>query len=182
MNRSRFLTLGLGLAIVTVLAACSEPTALVVDEEVQPEFYFGGGKKDRDHGDSPLICPTHTTRSATGIIRPNGGTVKLDGHSVTFPAGAVTKPTEVTIRTPASRYLIVNLRADGQEYPTFRKPVTVTISYDRCKGRIDPSDLVAYQIDPNTGELIEQMPSSVNPVRKTVTFKTSHFSHFVIAD
>jgi len=181
MIRSRFLMSGLGLAIVLGVAACSEPTALAVDE-VQPEFYFGGGQTAGSDSGNPLICPTRSTRSATGIIRQNGGTVTLDGHSVTFPPGAVSKPTAVTIRTPASKHLIVNLRADGQEFPSFRKAVTVKVSYERCNRRVDPADLVAWQIDPASGELIEQMPSSVNPAKRTVTFKTFHFSHFVIAD
>ena len=74
MIRSRFLMSGLGLAIVLGVAACSEPTALAVDE-VQPEFYFGGGQTAGSDSGNPLICPTRTTRSATGIIRQNGGTV-----------------------------------------------------------------------------------------------------------
>lgn len=180
MLRSRFLLSGLGSAVVIGLVACGEPTAPGVDESA-PAFNVASSRAGES--EAPIVCPTRWTRSASAIIGPEGGTVELDGHRVTLPSGAVDQPTEITLRTPRSKYLVVNLRANGEEIVEFPVPVTVTISYARChRGDLNRRDLSAWELDPATESLLGSMSSTHDAASRSVTFTTTHFSHFVIAD
>lgn len=185
MKRSRFLLSGFGLAIAFGLAACGEPTAFEV-EETTPSFSMteaealrGGGSG----GNGLLVCPTGVTRVASRVIGPQGGTVSVAGHSVTLSPGAVRRPTLITLIVPASRFLEVDLRAAGQEHYSFAAPVEVTVSYERCARRdVERKLLSAWFIDPVSKEPIAPMPSHHSREKRTVTFTTTHFSNFAIAN
>ncbi|NIR59037.1 MAG: hypothetical protein GWO02_05710 [Gammaproteobacteria bacterium] len=84
---------------------------------------------------------------------------------------------------PESRYLEIDLRADGQEHFEFVEPVEVTIGYTRCaRHDLDQHSLSAWEIDPDTKVLLEGMPSRDDKDHRAVTFTTTHFSNFAIAN
>jgi hypothetical protein len=71
--------------------------------------------------------PSHVneTRSVTATIGVNGGTLAIPGSdfTITFPYGALTVPTNITITSDASGYVSYDMQPHGL---TFRKPVVVT--------------------------------------------------------
>jgi hypothetical protein len=127
-------------------------------------------------------CPVSVTRSTSGLIGPLGGSLTLDGHSITFPEGAVVVPTTFTLAAPAGNYMELDIRANGAEHFEFETPVTVTISYARCtRADIDKAPLSVWYIDSTTKHLLENMGGTDNKVARTVTFGTGHLSSYSIA-
>ena len=151
-----------------------------------------------DAGDGPLApdvpafsssgatlveCPVAETRSTTGVVGLLGGTISLDGHSISLPAGAVLLPTQIELTVPASNYMEIAIHANGLESFEFNAPVTVTLSYDRCtRSDIDQRTLTAWHIDEATKALLENMGGTDDKQARTVTFTSGHLSGFAIAN
>jgi hypothetical protein len=159
------------VALAFSLAACDEskPTATTVASTAV--------------GSGPVVCPTNTSQSATGLIDPLlGGTVAVGGTSISLPAGAVTVPTPVTVTLPVSTYMEATITANGLEHILFQLPVTITIDYSRCsRSNVDRASLSAWNVDPTTFNLIENMGGTDDKTARTVTFTTGHLSSYVIA-
>jgi hypothetical protein len=134
-------------------------------------------------GPSLLICRSNRTRSTSGIVSPLGGTVALRGHSVQVPAGGLLTPTRIRITEPASRYMEISLRANRAEHFDFELPVLVTVSYARCRRSVTAGrELEVWHIDPRTNELLERMGGFDNPLTRSISFFTDHFSGYAIAE
>jgi len=128
-------------------------------------------------------CPVDVTRSTQGNVLPLGGSVTLDGHSVSVPMGAVLLPTDIGISAPAGQYMQINLSANGQDHYQFRAPLTVTLSYARCsRANIDKGPLSVWLVDEETGALLQNMGGVDDKQARTVTFTTDHFSGYAIAN
>lgn len=128
-------------------------------------------------------CPTNETRSATKILGIFGGTVELDGHSVTLPFGAVALPTVLSVTAPAGKYVELDIQANDVETFTFRQPVSIRISYERCsRANLDDDALTAWYIDGDTKALLEHMGGTDDKTARAVTFSSDHLSAFAIAN
>jgi hypothetical protein len=132
---------------------------------------------------SLITCPAGAPQSATGLIGPLGGVIAAGNTQVVIPANAVLAPTSFTLSVPSSKYVEIEVTADGADHFLFDLPVTVTIDYGRCgRSNLDRGLLSAWNIDPATKALLEQMPSVDNKLTRTVTFTTIHFSGYAVAD
>lgn len=173
MNRSRLLSSGFGLVAAAAFLACGEPSLLAV-EEAPSAFSVSA---------SDLVsCAVAESQSASAVIGPRGGRITVGANSILVPAGAVRRPTEITMTVPASEHLEVDLRAAGHEHFEFNRPVVVTVSYGHCPeievgGRAD-----IWHVDPDTKALLEPMPTRINERARSVTFFTDHFSFFAMAN
>lgn len=128
-------------------------------------------------------CPVSETRSVTKELGLLGGTIELDGHSMTLPLGAVLAPTTFTFTVPASKFVEIEIHADGAEGFEFEEPVSIGISYQRCtRSNIDNSTLTAWYIDSETKALLEHMGGTDDKLARTVTFGSGHLSGFAIAN
>lgn len=175
MIRSRCLTPSWSgcILVAVVLVGCAEPSA-PVSPEAGPAFSLAATH--------PMKCPAEEGLSASATISARGGMVAVGGHSVVVPPGAVSRPTRITLTAPASRYLEVELNANGQESFEFRRPVEVTVSYARCGEIVDPAAVrSAWHVDAVTKEFLERMPGSDDRGAQAVSFATDHFSFFMIA-
>jgi len=127
----------------------------------------------------------------TDLISLNGGSITLLGHTLAVPAGAVTSPTLFTMLLGLNGYIEVNLEALSPSLlggllniggHGFRRPVRVTLSYANAADVVDPSRLVIVHLPGLWGyETAEPVPTTVDPVRKTVTAELDHFSRYAIA-
>lgn len=135
-------------------------------------------------GPSLVPCPSGGTAQATSQIFPGGGLATLKHHQVYLPAAAIDATTSITIDVPQSPYLIVDLRANGQEHHQFDAPLLVTIDYSRCSTTaIERGALSVWLVDPATGEMLQEMPTAMdNRLTRTITFVTDHFSGYAIAN
>ena len=156
------------------LTACDAPEASYVP--VAPALTEAAAS-------SLLSCPSVQARQASGIALPLlGGVLAVAGNSVLVPAAAISGITRITVEVPASPYMLVDLRANGQEHWQFLAPLTVTIDYSRCNvGLLDPP-LSVWHVDPETGAMLEPMVGIDSRLTRTITFVTDHFSGYAIAN
>jgi hypothetical protein len=158
------------LAVAAALAGCSESTPQAV---TAPQFSTAVALVE---------CPESQARSTRGVLGPAGGAVTLDGHSLVLPAGAVAELTEFTITVPASRFVEVRVKADGQDGFEFLEPVTITVSYERCaRASWGSRPLQVYKIDPDTRELLRAMGGVDDRLTRRVTALSDSLSGYAIA-
>jgi hypothetical protein len=137
----------------------------------------------RSLGGTLIQCPNAIPSSTTALVSPLGGVVSLGGTSISVPAGAVLVPTLISVTTPASQYMEVDISVPGIEHFLFELPVTVTVSYARCtRSDIDKTPLSAWYIDSETKALLESMGGVDDKVARTVTFTTPHLSGYALAN
>ena len=132
---------------------------------------------------SLVSCPSTSAQSVSGLIGALGGTLSVGGTIVTIPANAVLSPTNFTLTIPASPYMEIEVTAGDSSHFVFSQPVAVTIDYGRCAGRslLGPS-YQAWNIDPTTHALLENMGGVDVKLTHTVVFTTLHFSGYALAD
>ncbi|MGH7447013.1 MAG: hypothetical protein ACREK1_00130 [Longimicrobiales bacterium] len=167
MQLSRCVPLAVILA-GTVLGACNH--APVAD----PDYV-------RVESDVLLAaCELEPEKEFTGWAGLAGATLSGGGISLTVPEGALLQPTEFRIRIPSSPYAEVEIHANGQEHYQFLLPVVISIDYSQCD--TTSGDLTAWQIDPETKALLENMGGVNDVLNQRVTFSTTHLSGYAIAN
>ena len=161
---------------IVILAGCAESPTEVAEPASASVSSISSG--------SVLVeCPTDVTRSVSQTIHPlSGGTIELDGHSLTVPALALLLPTQFTLTVPASRYVEVHITANGEHGFEFLRTAGISISYARCtRSDIAGAALSGYKIDPESKALLRFMGGSNDMLQRRVTFGTDSLSAYAIA-
>ena len=128
------------------------------------------------------ICPTTESYRTEGILGPKGGSLHVAGHRLMIPPGVLREPTRFALYAPAGPLVRLELTATGTEHYRFAAPVVVTISYDRCRRQHSLTSPATVWYFDDTGEQpIERMAGKDDRQRRAVTFRTSHFSTYVVA-
>jgi hypothetical protein len=134
---------------------------------------------------SPTLveCPTTQTDATTGLIGLLGGTLGLDGSSISIQSGALAAPQLFQFTIPASRFMEVDISAVGLQTFLFQDSVSVTIDYSRCnRSDLNQQVLHVWHIDPVTKALLEDMGGQDDKSTHRITFKTNHLSGYAVAD
>ena len=159
-----------------VLGACDSPSPTA--PQLTPTLSRTSGRVDHQ----VAICPTTQSYRAEGTIGPRGGSIRAGNHRLTVPRGVLTTPTRFTLHAPAGREVKLELSANGATHYQFAAPVVVTISYDRCtRQHQPPTPLTAWYVDDSGTRLIERMNGRDDRIRRAVTFRTNHFSTYLVA-
>lgn len=114
--------------------------------------------------------------TAGGVIGPEGGSIQAGRVTITFPAGALAEPTEITV-TPDADYLAVVLGPHGIQFPAGHEP-TLTFSYEGIDG-LPEQDLTIYYLS-DSGVVLEQMRATVDLSTRSVTARLGHFSEYAV--
>lgn len=144
-----------------------------------------------------MWAPTHDnqTRSASGSIGYNGGTLAIPGSdfTITFPRGALYETTWITITSDASGYVSYDMKPHGLK---FAKPVIVTQRLNNTAVYNTPAalnaacayfstDLLdlggilkALEIETTT---IFSAPNGGSLVPEIETWQLNHFSRYMLA-
>ncbi len=124
---------------------------------------------------SPVLTretPLSQDEVVTEWIGRNGGVIRLPraGLTVSVPAGALSRPTRITVRAPAGDLLGYEFAPHGLQ---FNRPVTLT---QDVSGRADVE--VVYFDGPlqPTVEVLEVLP--VWATRNVAVFRIEHFSGY----
>jgi len=135
------------------------------------------------------------TRSVSGTIGYNGGSLAIGGSdfTITFPKGALTTSTWITITSDASGYVSYDMQPHGLK---FAKPVIVTQSLKNTAVYLTPTalkaagayfskdlldlsgTLKALEIETTT---IYSAPNSQQLVPAVETWQLNHFSRYMLA-
>jgi hypothetical protein len=115
---------------------------------------------------------------AEKVIGKEGGTLEISGgHTLTFPAGALSAPTRIRAKVDA-RYVEVDLEPHGIRFPVGREPV-LKLSYAGA-GPVLTSSLTIIYLD-QAGRFLENMSGTADPNSRVVTARLPHFSRYAIA-
>jgi hypothetical protein len=175
---TRLPKLGLALLLVSFVGCSGDSSTPPTGPTTEP-----GPTRSLVEGGATLIdCPAAETQTGTGLIGPLGGILSAGNVSVVVPANAVLAPTTFILTAPPSNYLEIDVKTADAEHFVFELPVVVSIDYGRCGLPLLHSTLTAWNIDPDTKALLEQMPSVDNPLTHTLIFSTIHFSGYAVAD
>jgi hypothetical protein len=123
-----------------------------------------------------LRCEPQEYSGEAAIIGPKGGTLRVGDHELVVPAGALTEETLISAEAPTSSLVDVKLLPHGLQ---FRKPVKLTLSYERCVRPTLTDLLVAYLGQGN--RLLELPPSVDDKSGRDVTAEIDHFSRYAVA-
>jgi len=119
----------------------------------------------------------------TAVIGPSGGSLAVGRTRVDIPAGAVAQPETFVLKVPATSQVEVDVRAIGYAHYRFAAPVAVTVDYARCGDlSSDGSAPHAWYVDENTQQAIEDMGGVLDADARTLTFRTPHFSVYMLAE
>jgi hypothetical protein len=141
-----------------------------------------------------LACPTADSVSGSGIIDVAGGTVEVNGTSISVPAGAVAGPTEFTVTLPPSDYMEVRVEPtgwepdsttpiglDGRPAFVFHRPVAIEIDYSRCTDVPDDQLLQAWFLQADTKAPLEHVPGADVRLAHHYYLNTSHLSTYALS-
>ena len=124
-------------------------------------------------------APTTTV----GEIDIWGGELNTGDAQLEVPFAAVWYDTPVQVVVPTSEYIEVELHAVGHDHFEFERPVTVTLDFSRCAADALPLDRMrVVYIDATSRQILEDMGGTVDPVARTITFETGHFSSYAVAE
>jgi hypothetical protein len=131
----------------------------------------------------PVTSPTFTRCQSkpyevtSGLIGPGGGRLKVGGHVLLVPTGALKATTLITMETPAGNMRRVVFGPEGLTF-TSDKPAHLIMSYQGCTIAPGANQEVAYVNESLV--ILETTPSVSDPASFTVDSKLTHFSEYVL--
>lgn len=175
------------LAIAAVmLASCADdrgpttaPNALLLDDATQLLASTGETTEStiKNVVSGLVECNVSNTYSASQLIGPQGGVLRVGPHKLYVPAYAVREPVLITATAPAGKYVEVRFEPHGFE---FQRPLSLSMSYAEC-AILSPYGLRIAYVDDKLA-ILEVLLSLPNPFNRTVTGKVDHFSRYMLAD
>ena len=159
-----------------ILGACDAPSTTA------PELAPALSRRAPQFEQQIAACPTTRSYRAERTLGPRGGSISAGHHRLTVPRGVLTEPTRFTLYAPAGQEVKIELSANGESHYEFAAPVAVTISYERCaRQHLPPTPMTAWYVDDAGTRFLERMGGRDDRIRKTVTFRTTHFSTYLVA-
>lgn len=123
---------------------------------------------------SPSFSRSGSADEASAVIGPEGGSLALEGgHTLVFPAGAVTEPTVISMRTDRE-FVGVHLEPHGLQFPAHAAPVLTLNASGATAGF---GRLTVVYVD-EVGQIAEVLPTQV--VRgESLQTRLKHFSGYI---
>ncbi len=181
MIRSRrFLGLvSLVLILATGLTSCASdgvtgPSEIVAVRDTQSKLFL------------PIVTPLLNGLVACNrqsydfeqkVIGPGGGTLRVNGHVLSIPAGALSRNVTISATAPSGYVASVDFEPEGLQ---FARPAKLTLDYSSCPlGRLQLFKHVAYTTDNYT--IIDLLSSLDNILTMKVSTDLNHFSRYAVA-
>ena len=180
MKRSPRFSLLLMASVLGAVLSCSTdqiPTGPVAQASVSSPLSSGLVEPDLWRG--LLYCRPLPYASTTQTIGPSGGTISVGPHTLTIPAGALSRSVAITAEAPSDSVNSVQLLPQGLTFAA-GKPARLTLSYSNCSllGILLPKR-IAYTTDSLT--LIQLLPSIDDLLRRRVSASLKHFSRYAVS-
>lgn len=172
--RMRAVLSAITAGILITVGGCSEqsPTVNVGPEagesyqRIEVRSAPGGASYDSGNG------------RAEKVIGPEGGTLAIPGgHTLAFPAGALTQATMIRARVDA-QYVAVELEPHGIRFPVGQGPA-LTLSYEGTSAEAFNKLVTLYVGDSNQVEEVLNVEN--NRAAQTATVRLQHFSRYYLA-
>jgi hypothetical protein len=179
-NRLRSVAAGL-VVLAAGLVACRADRAPITAPAVStvgPRASLLGGLTGTVTGltGTLLTCSQTTQYSATQVVGPLGGVIKVGPHSLSIPAGALAENTTISAVAPIGTHVAVQFAPQGLQ---FRYPTTLTMSYANC-GVLSGVLMHIDYVD-DSGNILQTLTSLTNVLLQQVSAPVNHFSSYIIA-
>lgn len=176
----------LALAAV-VLTSCADdhapPTAPVSSISPNPSLLgdvvggVTGTVGDLADGLGLVSCNVTKTHTASQVIGPNGGLLKIGPHQLYVPPKALKEKVRISAVAPEGKYVQIKFEPQGLK---FRRKTALTMSYAECS-LLSPLHLkIVYANDDL--EILEVLPTVTSVLTRTATAPVDHFSRYMLAD
>lgn len=178
------------LTLCALLLTSCEPARVTAPRSAAPAP-AGAEARSSEAGSYTLVegtLPLGVDLRVSEVIGLEGGTLRLAGHTLAVPAGAVSAPTLfsmaqlpgglVEVEMLALRSTLAGTLLDVGEQG-FAVPVTLTLTYAWADDVPDPARLLIVWRKPDG--TLEPLPSRVDPETRTVTAELEHFSRYCLA-
>jgi hypothetical protein len=124
-----------------------------------------------------LACNRQSYDFDRETIGPAGGTLRVNGHVLSIPAGALSRNVTITATAPAGYVASVDFEPEGLQ---FSRPVKLTLDYSSCPlGRLQLFKHVAYTTDHY--DILDLLSSVDDILRMRVSADVRHFSRYAVA-
>jgi len=155
--------------ILITIGGCSEPNPTISPDAGTPRFVE---IQSTVQGVAGLLGGE---QRAEKVIGPEGGTLAMaGGHTLTFPAGALSRPTKIKAKS-STRFVEVDLGPEGLTFPTGHEPV-LTLNYAGTNSGLFSTLSIVYLSD--SGEILEVLRTENDSSSKTVKAQLRHFSRY----
>lgn len=183
-RRIRRLVPGLLTAALLATTACADaPTSARAPEAPLHPAAVTRAQAASAPASTLLECAPATASTASKRITPAGGMIETGGHAIAIPPRAVPRPTRITMTVPASRFVEVDIVAEGHAHYQFARPVVVTLDYSRCGASADAiaSSFSAWYVDATTRSFMANMGGVDDRLFRRILFSTDHLSGYAVA-
>ncbi|MGH7663549.1 MAG: hypothetical protein ACRENI_04535 [Gemmatimonadaceae bacterium] len=129
-----------------------------------------------------LVCPTNRSFIAQARIGPEGGSLAVQGNRIDVPPGALREWETLTMSVPSGRLVRVDINAAGANHYLFERPVSITISYNRCRRQnlhVWPTGV--WHIDTAPVQLLDYLGGTSDREMRRITFQANHLSTYAVA-
>lgn len=178
--------LALALAAV-MLTSCADDTApptapataVTLDPSLIVDVVGGvtGTVGDLAKTLSLVSCNVEKTYSASRVIGPDGGVLKIGPHQLYVPPRALKEKVRISAVAPAGEYVQIKFEPQGLE---FKRKTSLTMSYAECS-LLSPLSLKIVYVNDDL-EILEVLPTLVSVLTRTATAPVDHFSRYMLAD
>ncbi len=179
------ITRGLGFALAALLVSCSTadlPTSESASHvQGAPAEILGEllNPKTGVLGTGLLACQARPYASASQVIGPEGGTLRVGRHVLQIPAGALATPTRITAEAPSDPVASVRLSPEGLHFAAGRK-ARLTLDYSNCPlGALQLLKRVAYTTE--RLNILSYLLSQDNILLRRISTNLEHFSRYAVA-
>jgi hypothetical protein len=124
-----------------------------------------------------LTCSPMPGASASAIIGPAGGSIRVGPHRLDIPAGALDQRVLISATAPTGRVNRVELLPHGLQFDV---PAKLTMSYANCDllGSTLPKRIAYIDSNLNILELLRSVDDFAN---RRVSTRLEHFSEYAVA-
>jgi hypothetical protein len=124
-----------------------------------------------------LACEPQPYARQVQVIGPAGGTLRVGGHTLVIPVGALSRTVTITAEAPSDLVASVRFQPEGLR---FLRPATLTLDYSRCPAaRLQLLKRVAYTTDQLA--ILSFLLSRDDLLRMRVSADLEHFSRYAVA-
>lgn len=170
-----------------MLTSCADnhapPTAPVAPMAPNPSLLgdlvggVTGTVGDLADGLGLVSCNVRKTHSASQVIGPTGGVLKVGPHSLYVPPKALTQNVRISAVAPKGKYVQIKFEPEGLE---FQRKTALTMSYAECS-LLSPWHLKIVYVNDDL-QILEVLPTLVSVLTRTATAPVDHFSRYMLAD
>lgn len=124
-----------------------------------------------------LGCSQQQYGFSSKVIGAAGGTIRVNGHVLVIPAGALSRNVLITAEAPRDNFASVRFGPEGLH---FAKKAQLTLDYSFCPmGRLNLLKRVAYTSD--NLNILSYLLSNDNILAMKVSAGLDHFSRYAVA-